>query len=498
MKKPSTELFELIHALNGQEKRYFKLNQGSSKQKNHILLFNLIDKQAIYDEADIKENLPIKLHSQLPRLKKYLIDSLLKSMAIYQGTPSDETRLKEYCRQIDFLVKKRLYQQGLKLADKALNIAVKEELFLQAIELTNWRSKIYNRTSYNQDKIATNIELQREMAKKELEHVELFALYNQLISFRRKHVMARSSELKSQLTMVMDAAILKTYEPNEGFRSVFFYLQIYALYYEMLQDYTQSADYLKKMCDLISATKEREEKFAVYYVAVRHNLLNNLIGAYRLQEAETVMEELIDIGKEKTENDIHHFMQQYGQQLHLMVANKSFYKEKKLIAKIGKWFQKYIDELPDDFRETLSLYLIVIHFTIDGPKAAQPWLNKYYSFPISAGDVDSFLRIFQLIVYYEANNADLLPYAIRSAYRYLLKKDQLYQTEKVMLDWIRKHSHTSGQKAIRKAFTELKTKLEPLQKDPFEHNFMRHFNLMTWIESKINGTTLLEEIVQTN
>ena len=87
MAVPNEDLFELIHALTPSEKRYFKLfaqRQGDDKHKLYVKVFDIIDAMTgAYDEQIIKKKLRSpKFVKQLPQIKVYLFDLIMKSMRL--------------------------------------------------------------------------------------------------------------------------------------------------------------------------------------------------------------------------------------------------------------------------------------------------------------------------------------------------------------------------------------------------------------------------------
>lgn len=100
-------------------------------------------------------------------------------------------------------------------------------------------------------------------------------------------------------------------------------------------------------------------------------------------------------------------------------------------------------------------------------------------------NMQAFIRIYNLIVHYELNNEQLLPHLLRSTYRYLLKQEIVYQFEAVMIQFIRKLPKLSSSRKIKDAYIELKTTLEKLQQDPFEKQAFELFDIISWLDSKI-------------
>src|SRR5690554_4277607 len=136
--KPNLEkdnLFILIKSLSQAEKRGFRLyvkRFESNENAKFIKLFDIMDKLPSYDEQVILKKAPVT-KKQLPNVKAHLYKQILISLRLIYADQNVELQLNE---QIDFariLYNKGLYQQSLKLLDRAKQIA--NRYFLSTIIL---------------------------------------------------------------------------------------------------------------------------------------------------------------------------------------------------------------------------------------------------------------------------------------------------------------------------------------------------------------------------
>jgi len=105
----------------------------------------------------------------------------------------------------------------------------------------------------------------------------------------------------------------------------------------------------------------------------------------------------------------------------------------------------------------------------------------------SSQDIYIYAKIFSLIILYERNEADLLPHALRSAYRSLLRRERLYKAEKNILDFIRHTQAVSSRKEAVALFRELAGNLERSFEDPFEQAIQYYFDILRWLRIKTSG-----------
>ena len=122
-------LFILIKSLSKSEKRQFNLYVGRLEGNNYakfFALFKHLEKQKKYDEKTIIKS-GIVSKQQLSNLKAHLYKQILVSLRMNPSHKNIRVQIRE---QLDFatvLYQKGLYQQSLKLLDKAKSIAISNE-----------------------------------------------------------------------------------------------------------------------------------------------------------------------------------------------------------------------------------------------------------------------------------------------------------------------------------------------------------------------------------
>ena len=128
-KEPKDNLFVLVKSLSKSEKRQFKLyvgRLGVNEDSKFLLLFNVLDKMAEYDEQVILKKGIVK-KQQLSNLKAHLYKQVLISLRLNPLHQNIRVQIRE---QLDFatiLYHKGLYKQSLKILDKAKNLAINYE-----------------------------------------------------------------------------------------------------------------------------------------------------------------------------------------------------------------------------------------------------------------------------------------------------------------------------------------------------------------------------------
>ena len=119
--KPSNELFNLIQSLSKSEKRFFKLSSSlQDGDKNYLKLFDYIEKQKKYDEAELKNYFQKeKFIKHLPSEKNHLYKLILKSLRGFHSDNSISSILKQELKNIEILYSKALYKECVKILKRS-------------------------------------------------------------------------------------------------------------------------------------------------------------------------------------------------------------------------------------------------------------------------------------------------------------------------------------------------------------------------------------------
>ena len=162
-----------------------------------------------------------------------------------------------------------------------------------------------------------------------------------------------------------------------------------------------------------------------------------------------------------------------------------------------------IAESLENFEQLLDVHYILIfyykfacmYFGNSNYQNVVFWLNKIINmkdFDIRS-DIHGFARILNLISHYELGNLDLVDYYIRSTYRFLIKKNDLHLFQKIIMKFLRKLSSITRDQLID-AFKELREQLVPLNDKFYERRPFIYFDILSWLESKIENRDVQEVI----
>ncbi len=147
MPHPGDDLFQLIHSLSSNEKRYFKLfakQHGADKSKVYMKIFDLIDAQEnTYNEELLKSKLgSTKDVKMLAQLKVYLFDLVMKSMRVYRSEKNANSEVFDLIQDELFYTEKGLTDMRMKTMKRAKELAYKYDLTYLLVAILQ-RERIY-------------------------------------------------------------------------------------------------------------------------------------------------------------------------------------------------------------------------------------------------------------------------------------------------------------------------------------------------------------------
>ena len=201
---PKDSLFTLVKSLSKSEKRQFKLYVGrldNNADSKYLQLFNLLDKMPQYNEGEIITKNIVK-KQQLSNLKAHLYKQILISLRLSPAHQNIRVQIRE---QLDFatvLYQKGLYQQSLRLLEKAKHMAITNDEKNVAYEIVEFEKVI--ETQYitrSMDTRAEVLSLEAEkLSKQNMQVSKLSNLSLRLYGLMLKMGYVRSDEERQFVT----------------------------------------------------------------------------------------------------------------------------------------------------------------------------------------------------------------------------------------------------------------------------------------------------------
>lgn len=497
-KSNSDQLFRLIKALTPSEKRYFKIfvSKGSSAaDAKFIKLFNILDKQSEYDEAKILTQDKTLKPSQLSNLKAHLYKQILQSLNNYNVDNDVEIKIRDILNHTNILYNKALYEQCWKMLEKGRQLAEvndKQRLLFEIIEFEKRLLTKLIRTDIKEKVL--DLVKESESQHKKLQNINIFQnLSIRLYSFYLQLGFIRNSNDFEIVNRFLYSSLPAFTEENLAFDEKNYLYNSLVGYYAFIQDIDRGYEYATKWVDLFEQHPEMIVPKVENYIKAIHNILNAQSKLFKYHEFEKYSKKFDEIknleGLSLTSNiKLSLFKYSSVHKLNKFFMTGRFTDGVKIIPQMAEDLDKF-----EDFLDTHTITIIhykfaCMYFGDEDYSMAVFWLNKIInSKDVNIrSDIHGFARILNLISHWELKNEDLVDYYIRSTYRYLIKKADFHLYQNYIFKFLRKLPGIMPDQLMAE-FVELREKMIPLQNNPYEKRAFIYFDIISWLESKIEN-----------
>ncbi|MBS1638132.1 MAG: hypothetical protein JST26_19625 [Bacteroidetes bacterium] len=494
-KVKNDSLFHLIRSLTKSEKWQFKVYASRVKQgqdKKFIQLFDAIDKQKEYNE-DALLSLKTLNPSQLPNLKTHLYKQLLTHLSHYNSSTPEST-VTRYSEHARFLYDKCLYADCLTILEKAKRSARENYQLVLLLELLNIEKLALIQTSgQNASERVNKLVEEITSVTEQIQNINRYSnlalqlnTFYQIRGFIRNHedFMTVQSFYKKQVPQV-SAAHLSAQE------KMYLYYTITG-YNFYVQDFKAGYANARKWVALFENDPALIRAKTEFYIKALNNLLVVQNKLYLYSEFKETHNKLVSLKRRKdiilSENlQLNLFKAIYIHEINRHFMLGEYKSGTRVVAALNKELMNFIPKLSKHTVMIFYYKIACLYFGSYQFKTAIKWLNRIINEKESGlrEDLQSFARILRLICYYELNSREMIEYNIRSTYRFLQKKQSFVKYQLLIMKFLRSIKKTDTEKELTQQFSVLKNGMQKLEKSRFEKRAFIYFDIISWLESKI-------------
>lgn len=503
MPKQQTDyLLKLINSLTKAEKRHFKLfvtrNQSSS-QLLFLKLFELLDKQKVYDESTILSKIPGIKKRQLSNLKAHLYKQLLMSLRLLARNHNPDIELRELIDYARVLYSKGLYRQALEILEKSKQKAILTKKLALHLEVLEFEKLI--ESQYITRSIDTRSEELTQQAKTlsnqiRISHslsnlaLQLYSLYLRLgyVRNEKDHIFVREFFLSN----------LPEHKPEElGFYESLYLFQSYCWYFYMVHDFIHYFKYAQKWVNQFKVNPEMINLETALHLKGYHNLLNSLFSLWEYERFVEVLDQFEHFANNRKSVDTNEegltylFLSTHRINRHYMEG--TYLKGTELFPDLLKVIKT--EKYNWDQHRIMVLYykIACMYFGENDTEHTIQYLNLIINQKSTEirEDIQCFARILCLIAHFEQGNDLLVEYQVKSVYRFLTKMDDMHEVQKEILRFIRRLPKTTKYE-LKDAFKDLLSRLIKHRSDPYERRPFLYLDIISWLEGKIEGAGIGE------
>lgn len=499
MNTPDQNLHTLIQALSKSEKRYFKLfvkNMGGKTQTNYIKLFDAMAAQTVYEEAKIKKKFAQeKFVKQLSVTKHYLFKLVLKSLVNFHSDDV-ETEIYDGLKQVRILYDKQLFSIALHQLGRLHQLALKNDKIAVLPIITAWFLSLENtHFAYQKYDLATFdslIVFGEDSIKAFEQQYQYLVIWSRLCFYSRKITYTR--KMKDIAKANICNPILQRIPENSDKSKILFH-GILAISYQINGRLDKSLEHIKSLLELFEANPHLQ---TIYNREYTTTLGNGIVLSNQAHQWELLDKILLQAKKTKTATRMSYITLQnciYNAELPRVEVYGTREELEQKIEEVNVFLNEEWEAIPPVAQMTLCFFIARGWFSLEQYNQVILALEKILSHNQKLlPTVYSSAKILLLITHYEQGEHLLLPYAVRSAYRYLKHQDELFEFEKIMLNFLKKSIEFENRTKLERELKLLQEKIAVLMKhsDPTEQEPLRIFMYTAWIESKLTGRSYME------
>jgi len=510
--KPSDEIFLLIKSMSGKEKLFFRkkfLLLLEDADNNYLKLFDEISKQAAndgeYDESEIKKgNYEGKFIKNLPFHKNYLYNAILNSLSLFNRDYKDVYAIRNLLTQSEILVDKLLYDQSLKLLQRAKKTSLEKNLYTNQYEIINTERQIRKYTSSVEEytiKVKELFDEQYQSLELSKNLLDYYTLNENVGIFLRSQGSGRVREKEKliEFEKIFESPLLKDINNAKSFLPRYIFYNLNLQHHLTKENFEEAYNCARSAVELCENNLDKLKGKLDNYIFSLNNLLNCEARTGCFDESEHTADKMRNIAVKFPDmiNESNRVFIFYSLSVMLLsnytvAANTAKLKEFELEIRAG--LKLYEEKITIYQRIILYFFLSGSNFIQDDFEKCIYWNGKIFDLGKTdlCEDYQCYARIIHLISYYELGYIDSMEYALKSAYHFISKKKKVFKYENIIQKYLRRSFRIKTDKELIAMFKEMKDEIEILLQDPYERHALDAFNIIFWLESKIRKIPVVE------
>lgn len=458
--------------------------------KMYVELFEAMSLVKNYDENSFKlKNKDKRFIKNFAFNKVHLYNKIVKALAGYGFEKSIDGRLQQMIAECRILFNKELFQKYFKAIAKAKEFAKKYERFGYLLQIIDLEKLIIPKELIYSDKSS---ELKQEtinITEKINNLMEYSSLAGTLLKNYRYYGLTRSRERESELRKISHSGIMASINKALSSRSREAYYRIKEITGNITGDNKAMYDALTGRLDTVTENPYPFKGYIMdYYLDILVSLTECCIKMNKHDEAFSYLEKMnrhyrSNISTDKDQSIISVYLA-----FRIYLKSGNIKKASSMITHLEKLLVKYKGKIQIDTEFAVMFYVSVTRIEEKKFSKALEAVNRMLTHPMlnKKSDFECYIKILNLVVHYELKNYELLRHLVLSTYRYLCRHQKLFKTEELVIDFIRKMPNVKSDDDLNYYFRIFAVRLEKLKNDKYEKNAFEYFDLLKWVNSKIN------------
>lgn len=438
--RTKNKLHELIHSMNKNEKRFFKLYTQliSKDQKQYLLLYEILEEMDSFDSKELDQKIGLD-KKRLNNLSIYLKKQILHSLQIYLRNSNDQLQTSDRLFSAQILFHKKRFKEAIKLLESVEKKALEVSNYLVALNAVQLKIKCLH----------SIIETDQKLNKDLDEYYETFSYYSERLKEENqiKHIyfLLYKLDRKSFLTddeqnKAFQEFKIKHLDPLKeeditGVVAKYYYLICLSVFFLNNEDYDSQYQYNQKVYDLALKYPflKQENRFWTLLV----NWLVPIIKSNQKEQFDKVIKELDLLIESNHKDSISLVYWKHERIATFYVENQNY----SLPLNLKNNFLQDIKKYKIPVNGLIKLYLwYAIVYLLKFKYSAASEIAQYtlsYNIPSDARYYIS-MQVLHIILHYELGEYSLQERALSSLRRNLIRNDLMSDSLKQLLHILQK------------------------------------------------------------
>jgi hypothetical protein len=502
MRTPSQDLFQLVHSMTSEERRFFRSycrQYRGPKASNNLRLFALIEALSSYEEQAVKASFDGDLDdNQFAVAKNYLYNTVLRALSDYLGRRGGVQKIQAQLKMVEVLFHKELISQCEKLLKKTLAAAQKYAHPKLVLEVMDWQRRIWNKRQFqgvSTDALAGHREqVQTSLAQSQ----QLWALQNLHTAFmynlRTGGFLHNSEESQARFATTINDDLLQAPADAYSFTTRLPYHHTWGIYHMMLGDRAEAMHHLGALVAALDRAPDIAHDHFEFYVTAHYNYATACLQMDRYDEVVRAIGQLDRLktafNSQKAKLFACIFLLRVEVYAGTQQVDRALNEALEASAKIGL----YREQLTHDERISVSMTIAFILFLHGSYQACHRLIQQEMGADVVAGKADLHVTVemMRLILYFEMDEEELRAQTSRALSRFFLKHKARYAIESALIRALDRFQTTGDSIQDQQFFKRLYAQHKQMCSDPKESRPVEYFNFGLWLASRASGTPMPE------
>ena len=469
--KPLDSLFNLVHSLNENEKKYFRTYSSRhiiGNKNNYEKLFDLfcqLPADKPYDESELKKLLRGKSYGKnLAVEKKNLYDQILVSMRILHAEDTPENLLTSIITDLRFLADKSLGFEALKELEKAFKLAKETENLPVHLYLYRLKQRLSPSTP-TEDGIK---ELENDF-EQEKDILRLHRADRALLNIRKKtYNLYAQNKLKQQIPELkqrIDELMTETSSLSLPYSCKANYLITMALIAEKAGDYKEGMEFYEQLLDLWERHPLNIHGSNTYVGVLLSNYLVCAHHCERFDVFPEIIDKMEQIPAENIREESERFLRSKEFRLLYMLNSPNKNPPDGLVKEIETGLRKFDSFISRNKQINLRMNICILFLQNNDYNHLIDALNKTYLLIGRDEKLNSLIRdlkFYEIMAHIGLKNHDLLSYQFDNIERWLREHEYRNEFTIELLKTLRKYGPENRQAKANGQLTEVNCPQEML------------------------------------